>query len=167
MPCLAVAEVQEAFARSNLPRELWPQYEEWLDEMELQEGFRVTNIREFSVVDLHIKPDGSSMGAEQRLLGVCPGIGLVILQKVGGRFRKPRVDPGFMVFSDTPGIAFFSDDRQHGRDWGEYAVQGVLPGGQPAVRIGWPWSGRAREPHRQPAAAAGERDRILRFLPHP
>jgi hypothetical protein len=114
---------------------------------------------------MYRKADGSSMGSESYLLGVLPGIGLVLVREVGGLIRRRRVESQFMVFSDVPGIAYVADDREFGRGWGEFAAQGVVPGGEPAMRIGWTWSHGAPESHRQPESARRERDRVLHWLP--
>lgn len=164
MSCLDHPEVKEAFERSNIPLAEWDQRAAQLDAVREQEGFNVAEIHEFSLVELHRKPDGSSMGSEEHLLGVVLGIGLVIVRDIGGMLRRRRVDSQFMVFSDAPGVTFYADDREHGRGWGHYSVQGVTRGGQAVVRISWPYSDRASD-RREPSKALSERERILALLP--
>jgi hypothetical protein len=164
--CLDDSQVRQAFERSNIPRDQWDRFAELLDAVERQEdGFRVADIAEYSLVEAHQKPDGSSMGTETYLLGVIRGIGLMLAREVGGVVRKRRADAVFMVFSDAPGIHYFAEDRQQGRGWGQCSVQGVLRGGQPVHRLSWGWSERSKDSKLHLGNAARERERILSFLP--
>lgn len=165
MSCLDQPKVKNTFERSNVPPAAWAQHAAHLDAVQEQEGLDVADIDEFSLVEIHLKPDGTSMGTDHHFLGVVRGIGLVIVREIGGMMRRRRVDSQFMVFSDTPGITFHADDREQGRGWGWYSAQAVARGGQPVLRLSWGYSHRAAEGPREPATALRERERILALLP--
>jgi hypothetical protein len=80
-----------------------------------------------------------------------------------GMFTK-RTDIQEFAHADFRGGAFLPDEREHGRGWGEFAIQAVMGGSVPVFRLGWGWSATSTDPNRQMQVAAGERDRILNVV---
>src|SRR4051812_5605506 len=103
MGCLDSPAVLAMFERSNIPREQWPIRAAHIDEASKTEGLPPSDLDEVSLVEVHLKPDGSSMGTEEHMLGVVPG-GLVLLREVGGFLKARKVDLQSMLFSELPGI---------------------------------------------------------------
>ena len=124
-----------------------------------QEGIRPSDILAFSRVGVYRAPDGVGMGTDDQLMGVLPSIGLMLFREKGGFFRATRVEVQTMIFDELPGLRFRPEDKQDGRNYGSFDLQGHLSGGQPVVRFEWYWSGDTM------TAALQERERIAKLLP--
>jgi hypothetical protein len=83
----------------------------------------------------------------------------MLFREKGGFLRARRVDVRTMLFDEEPGLRFRPEDKQHGRNYGSFDLQGHLSGGQPVLRFGWYWSGDTM------TAALQERERIAKLLP--
>lgn len=125
-----------------------------------QEGIRPSDILAFTLVGVYRAGDGVGMGGtDDYLMGVLPRIGLMLFSEKGGFLRARRVDVQTMLFDEVPGLRFRPEDKQHGRNYGSFDLQGHLSGGQPVLRFGWYWSGDTM------TAALQERERIAKLLP--
>jgi hypothetical protein len=124
-----------------------------------QEGIRAADIFTFTLAGVYRAPDGVGMGTEDHIMGVLPNIGLMLFREAGGLFRARRIDVQTMVFDEVPGLSFRPEDKNDGRNFGSFDLQGYLSGGQPLVRFGWYWSGD------EMTASLQERERIARLLP--
>lgn len=152
-------ETRERLDDSNISPSARAAQEAVIEEGCREEGVQPSMVFAWTMADLYRKEDGSSMGSDHFLMGVLPGIGLMLFKEKGGFLRARRVDVQSMLFSDLPGLRFWAEDKQHGRNWGSFDLQGVTSGGMPILRLGWSWSSRDM------SEALQERERIASMLP--
>jgi hypothetical protein len=153
------ADTRERLDASNIPASARAAQEKIILDGCQQEGIRPADIFAFTLAGVYRASDGVGMGTDDHLMGVLPRIGLMLFRETGGFLRARRVDVQTMIFDELPGLRFQPDDKQHGRNYGSFDLQGQLSGGQPVVRFGWYWSGDTM------TAALRERERIARLLP--
>ena len=152
-------DTSERLDQSNIPASERVARERIILEGCQQEGIRPSDIFAFTLLGVYKAPDGVGMGTDDYLMGVLPGIGLMLFREVGGLFRARRVDVQTMLFDEVPDLRFRPEDKDYGRNYGSLDLQGYLSGGHPVVRFGWYWSGDSL------TQAAQERERIARLLP--